>query len=42
LVEVSLVAEAVRFLVECEFDGVRIARRPAYVREWMTREKGLL
>ena len=40
LVEVSLVdVEAVRFLVQCETEGVRIARCPAYVREWMTREK---
>ena len=41
LVEVSLVdVEAVRFLVQCEIEGVRIARCPAYVREWMAREKG--
>ena len=41
LVEVSLVdVEAVRFLVQCETQGVRIARCPAYVREWMAREKG--
>jgi len=40
LVEVSLVdVEAVRFLVQCEIEGVRIARCPAYVREWMAREK---
>ena len=40
LVEVSLVdVETVRFLVQCETEGVRIARCPAYVREWMTREK---
>jgi anti-anti-sigma regulatory factor len=41
LVEVSLVdVEAVRFLMQCETEGVRIARCPAYVREWMAREKG--
>jgi anti-anti-sigma regulatory factor len=40
LVEVSLVdVETVRFLVQCETEGVRIAGCPAYVREWMTREK---
>ena len=40
LVEVGLVdVEAVRFLVQCETQGVRIARCPAYVREWMAREK---
>ena len=39
LVEVGLVnVEAVRFL-RCETQGVRIARCPAYVREWMAREK---
>jgi len=40
LVEVGLVdVEAVRFLVQCETRGIRIARCPAYVREWMAREK---
>jgi len=38
--EVGLVdVQAVRFLVHCETQGVRIARCPAYVREWMAREK---
>ncbi len=32
--------EAVRFLVQCEKQGVRIERCPAYVREWMAREQG--
>jgi hypothetical protein len=42
LAQVSLVnAEAVRFLMRCEIQGVRIARCPAYVREWMVREKSL-
>jgi len=37
--EVSLVdVEVVRFLLRCEGQGVRIARCPAYVREWMARE----
>ena len=40
LVEVGLVdVEGVRFLVQCETQGVRITRCPAYVREWMAREK---
>ncbi len=39
LAEVRLVdVETVRFLVQCEIRGVRIARCPAYVREWMARE----
>jgi anti-anti-sigma regulatory factor len=38
--EVSLVdVEAVRFLLHCETQGMRLARCPAYVREWMVREK---
>jgi ABC-type transporter Mla MlaB component len=42
LAEVGLVdAEAVRFLMRCETQGVRIARCPAYVREWMARENSL-
>jgi hypothetical protein len=40
--EVGLVdVEAVRFLTQCQIRGVRIARCPAYVREWMAREKSL-
>ena len=40
LAEVTLVdPDAVRFLVQCEIRGVRIQRCPAYVREWMAREK---
>ena len=42
LVEVGLVdVEAVRFLVWCEAQGVRISRCPAYVRAWMAREDSL-
>jgi anti-anti-sigma regulatory factor len=38
--EVSLVdVEVVRFLLQCETQGMRLARCPAYVREWMVREK---
>jgi hypothetical protein len=39
LLEVSLVdVEVVRFLNQCELNGIRIARCPSYVREWMARE----
>jgi anti-anti-sigma regulatory factor len=38
--EVSLVdVEVVRFLLHCEMQGIRLAHCPAYVREWMVREK---
>ena len=41
LAEVTIVdVQTVRFLVKCEIWGVRIVRCPAYVREWMAREKG--
>jgi hypothetical protein len=30
--------DVVRFLLECEAEGVRLAACPAYVREWMVRE----
>ena len=40
LAEVSLVdAEVVRFLLLCEKQGISLLRCPAYVREWMVREK---
>ena len=40
LTEVSLVdVDVVRFLLRCETQGVRLADCPAYVREWMVREK---
>ena len=40
LVEVGLVdMKAVRFFVQCEAQGVRISRCPAYVRAWMAREQ---
>jgi anti-anti-sigma regulatory factor len=40
LKEVILVdREAVRFLAHCEGLGVRIDDCPAYIREWMLREK---
>ena len=31
--------EAVRFLRGCEADGMKLENCPAYVREWMDREK---
>jgi len=38
--ELSLVdGEIVRFFLRCEMQGIRIALCPAYVREWMAREK---
>ena len=40
LKEVTLVdVEVVRFFMRCEQQGIRIAHCPAYVREWMAREK---
>jgi len=37
--EVSLVdVEVVRFLRQCEMQGIRLAHCPAYVREWIVRE----
>jgi len=31
--------DAVKFLRSCERDGMKLANCPAYVREWMEREK---
>jgi hypothetical protein len=31
--------EAVKFLRSCEKDGIKLENCPAYVREWMDREK---
>ena len=31
--------DAVRFLGDCETDGVKLENCPAYIREWMDREK---
>ena len=40
LSEVNLVAlEVVGFFVHCEMRGIRLTNCPAYVREWMAREK---
>ena len=40
LSEISLVdLAAVRFLISCEDEGVELVQCPAYVREWMLRER---
>jgi anti-anti-sigma regulatory factor len=31
--------EAVRFLESCETDSIKIRNCPAYIREWITRER---
>jgi predicted metal-binding protein len=31
--------DAVKFLRDCEADGMKLENCPAYVREWMEREK---
>ena len=31
--------EAVRFLEHCDCDGIRLKNCPAYIREWMLRER---
>jgi hypothetical protein len=41
LSEVTLVdGEVVRFLVQCETNGLRLTNCPAYIRKWMGRESG--
>jgi anti-anti-sigma regulatory factor len=38
--EVSLVdADAVRFLSTCESEGIQLQNCPAYIREWIVRER---
>ena len=40
LTEVSLVdAEVVQFLLRCEGHGIGLVGCPAYIREWMVRER---
>jgi anti-anti-sigma regulatory factor len=40
LTEVSLVdAEGVQFLLRSEVQGIRLVGCPAYIREWMVRER---
>ena len=31
--------EAVRFLEHCDSDGIKLKNCPAYIREWMSRER---
>jgi len=39
--EIKLVdREVVEYLARCEADGVKLENCPAYIREWMEREKG--
>jgi anti-anti-sigma regulatory factor len=41
LSELTLVDEdAVCFLASCEADGIELRNCPAYIREWITRERG--
>jgi anti-anti-sigma regulatory factor len=40
LAEVTLMdREAVRFLAACELNGIGLRNCPAYLREWVTKEK---
>ena len=40
LSEITLVdLGVVRFLISCEDDGIELVQCPAYVREWMLRER---
>jgi len=32
--------DAVKFLERCEADGIKLKNCPAYIREWITRERG--
>jgi hypothetical protein len=32
--------DAVKFLRDCEADGMKLENCPEYIREWMAREKG--
>jgi len=32
--------DAVRFLMRCEADNIQLKNCPAYIREWITRERG--
>lgn len=41
LEDVTLVdREGVAFLVRCQKDGIRLENCPAYVREWLEKERG--
>jgi hypothetical protein len=32
-------ADGIQFLIWCEAHGIRVENRPAYIREWMSKEK---
>jgi anti-anti-sigma regulatory factor len=32
-------ADGIQFLIRCEARGIRVENRPAYIREWMSKEK---
>lgn len=32
--------DAIRFLMRCEADSIQLKNCPAYIREWITRERG--
>jgi predicted metal-binding protein len=41
LKDVTLVdRDAIKYLADCEADGTKLANCPAYVREWIGRERG--
>jgi anti-anti-sigma regulatory factor len=41
LKELTLVdQDAVRFLMRCETNNIQLKNCPAYIREWITRERG--
>jgi hypothetical protein len=40
LCELKLIdADGIQFLIRCEARGIRIENRPAYIKEWMSKEK---
>jgi hypothetical protein len=42
LKEVKLVdRDSVQFLMRCESNGIKLGNCPAYIREWIMREKGV-
>ena len=32
-------SDGIQFLIRCEACGIRVENRPAYIREWMSKEK---
>ena len=40
LCELKLIdSDGIQFLIRCEARGIRVENRPAYIREWMSKEK---